>query len=99
MIHRIQRQNARADKPTTEPVCRAWSRAADALPLSPCLVGEGGRSEWNKDRPGEGCVTYPSPGSLLADARNSPPSPTRGEGKKNMRLRFKCFVLQQRSSW
>src|SRR6266567_640770 len=51
-------------------------RRSSPLPL----LGEGGRSEWNKDRPGEGCVTYPSPGSLLADARNSPLSHS-GRGK------------------
>src|SRR5260370_12179161 len=86
----------------TLPKCAKWLIGDSFLfrsEMCECrsLVGEGGRSECNEDRPGEGCVTYPSPGSLLAGARNSPPSPTRGEGKKNMRLRFRSFGLQQRS--
>src|SRR5215831_16331359 len=49
------------------------------------LVGEGGPSR--RRGPGEGFCSrafarYPSPGSLLARARNDPPSPTRGEGKR-----------------
>src|SRR5262245_13554764 len=48
-------------------------------------VGEGGPSR--RRGPGEGfCsdafASYPSPGSSLAHARNEPPSPTRGEGKR-----------------
>src|SRR5207248_10627494 len=80
-----------------ELVCPS-SRAARALPLS--LVGEGGRSEWNEERPGEGCVAThlnqnPSPASRTKV--RSAPSPTRGEGKRVCCVAVISFRMPEKS--
>ena len=64
-----------------------WQAREDILAATPRNIGAAKRAARQ-------CMPYesyeqrrrfphPSPGSLLAEARNSPPSPTGGEGKEN----------------
>jgi len=67
--------------------------AMRSLPLFPCGRGcpSGGEAERGRVRGREqtrAARLLPSPGSLLANARNSPPSPARGEGNLISIFRF-----------